>query len=794
MQSGEDRILLETSAHVVTTALFVMQVNLLQALTQFWMMAVISGCLGAIGNQISTNQAQNHRRFSNATSSQRQRRRHRNAGGDTPDGDNTAASYSRFSSDLQREESNIDQQRKCREAAEANGHRIDESFEFADEAVSGTKAQREGLDALVQAASLGAFKVLYLHSLSRLARESVITMPLLKKMVHVYGVRVISVSESIDTSRGNWEVIASIMSLMHERYIKELAANVFRGQEGAIHAGFSVGDFCFGYSSESVPGTESQRRGRNSKPRKQYVIDDVAACWVARIFDWFVTEKQSIRWITRKLNALKAPKDHRATTPEWHHQQVALLLANEKYVGVWLWGEMQNTRDPETGKIRQEPRSSEACEQYRLDMGHLRIIDDDTFQKAQQRLEENYQRYAKHRKSNGQLKGRPVGVEDNSPRHLLSGMVACASCGATFHVGGSGGKYLFCPKYKQGVCSCQSTLNRQRAERMILHEIGARILCSREWLEAVLKQTLESCRQRSQQHPAEIAAVETSLADVEQKIGRLIDRIESGLDDAGVSQRLAQRQRERRELLKSLERLQRLDMKPTPQPTEEWVRNKLSRLGDVLSGASPSSAMALRDLIDGKIVVTEIRREGKKRGHLQGRLTISATAIASAFVETGDACGERSKVEKIVIDFVEENPIDGESETAKKLYDEGLLNVEIADRLNCSKSKVTKLMRHWFESRGLPMPDGRSRRSALPRKHQDPPQYQRISEEVKRIADTGLLLEEIAEQLDCDRNTVTSSLRFWYTSRGQIPPDGRTRRKSLNRKSRSTRSPESPPD
>ncbi|RMD58946.1 recombinase family protein, partial [Candidatus Parcubacteria bacterium] len=161
-----------------------------------------------------------------------------------------AASYSRFSSDLQRDESNVDQQRRCREAAAENGHHIPSELEFADEAVSGTKRHRRGLDALLEAAENGRFEALYLYSLSRLARESVITMPLLKRLVYTYRIRVISVTEGIDTARDAWEVIATVMSLVHERYVKELAANVLRGQEGVILEGLCVGDYAFAYSSE----------------------------------------------------------------------------------------------------------------------------------------------------------------------------------------------------------------------------------------------------------------------------------------------------------------------------------------------------------------------------------------------------------------------------------------------------------------------------------------------------------------------------------------------------------------
>jgi Resolvase, N terminal domain len=102
-----------------------------------------------------------------------------------PDPSDIAASYSRFSSDLQDAASIGQQQHKCREKADANGHVIPTDLEFADEAVSGTKRDRKGLNALFQAAREGRFKILYFESLSRLARESVLTMPMLKELVYV---------------------------------------------------------------------------------------------------------------------------------------------------------------------------------------------------------------------------------------------------------------------------------------------------------------------------------------------------------------------------------------------------------------------------------------------------------------------------------------------------------------------------------------------------------------------------------------------------------------------------------
>ena len=58
-----------------------------------------------------------------------------------------------------------------------------------------------------------------------------ISLPLLKHLVYNLGVRVISVTDGIDSDNTAWELIAHIMSIISEQYVRDLAANVFRGQE-----------------------------------------------------------------------------------------------------------------------------------------------------------------------------------------------------------------------------------------------------------------------------------------------------------------------------------------------------------------------------------------------------------------------------------------------------------------------------------------------------------------------------------------------------------------------------------
>ena len=384
------------------------------------------------------------------------------------------------------------------------------------------------------AARAGRFQVLYFYNLSRLARESVIVMPTLKTLVYNYGIRIISTSEGLDSERQGWDLLAAVLAIVSEQYIKDLAKSVFRGQEGAVLAGYAVGDHCFGYTSVPIPGSEVVRRGRDPKPRKTYIVDPETAIWVVRIFDWFVRERQPLRWIAQELNRLGAPKDHRASSPRWGHQHIPRLLSNRKYIGDWQWGRQKNVRDPNTGKVSQRPRTPEECEAWRRHLPELALVDQESFDLAQQYLQANRATHAGTRKRNGQLAGSAPGSNRKSPRHLLAGVVQCGHCGANFVAGGTGGKYLCCPGWQGGTCSCKTQLNRHLAEELILAEIGRRVLADTAWTRAVLVEATAAFEHDQDRVPAELAAAEKSLVDVTHRISSLLDLTRIGPDECRV--------------------------------------------------------------------------------------------------------------------------------------------------------------------------------------------------------------------------------------------------------------------
>lgn len=673
------------------------------------MLLVVCGCLASVGSRFSTLSAHPDLPPPAAGSTLTPRARARRRDDGDPTGGEVAASYARYSSDQQDASSIDQQQRKCRDNAAANGHDLRPELEFADEAVSGTRPDRAGLQAMLAAARDRRFGVLYFESLSRLAREFVLTVPMLKELVYVHKVRVISTSEGVDSAQAGWELMAIFRSWMHGEFLAALRAAVLRGQEDAVLNDYSVGDWCLGYASEPVLGSMAGRRGRNAKPRKRVVVREDHARWVRQVFDWFVAERRSLVWIARELTRQGAPKDHRSTTPEWRPEYVAGLLRNRKYVGVWPWGVRTNVRNPLTGQVRQENRPPAEAARYERERPHLRLVDDDTFFKAQGLLDENEAKVRAVRGSDGRLRGWTKNLRQ--PCHLLQGLITCGACGSGFRVAGADGKYLGCGGYRTGKCSVRTKLRRDRAGRLILGVVGDRILRNAVWHREVLEEARSTWEARRAACPDELTEVIRRLAVVEQRIARLVDAVEAGEAGPEVHDRLAARRRERDELVGRKKFLEREASGTTAPPTADWVAERIGALGEVLSGTDPAAAVALRDLL-GPVVVTEAGADGRKRRFLRGTFTLRAAPAFAAAGPPPDASAAPAG-EAVTVDFADPPPWAAVADRVKELYDAGVRYADVAARLGCPRSWPAKALAYWHRERGLTPPDGRATRDRL---------------------------------------------------------------------------------
>jgi site-specific DNA recombinase len=691
--------------------------------------------------------------------------------------DSGNASYSRFSSDLQTDRSISDQQRKCRDGAARQGLIISPALEFKDEAVSGAKHVREGFDGMLRAARNGQIQTLTIEGLSRLARDSVLTMQTLRELVYVHKIRFISIDDGIDTSRGDsWELVAAIMGVQNEQYLKVLSKNVFRGQEGVVLDGLCVGDYCFGFSSIPVPGSEAQSKGRNKNPKMTYVINLSETEWVALIFFWFVHEGRKLRWIARELNRRGAPKDHRSSTPNWTSANVSSVLKNRKYIGIWPWGNRVNVRDPMTGKTHQEERPSEDTERWLRHFPELRLIDDETFSKAQQLLAQLRDAHAGNRDDQGWLLGSSERSSKSHPRHLLAGLIECQHCGRRLYVGGPNGKYLICRGYAMGVCPCMTQLRRDLAEELILRAIGDRILSNAERVTLALQGVRAEWDRLQRELPNQRKTADVALADVERRIARLVDQCEEQ-EVPELAARLKERRAERDALQTELRRLQEDGQRLAEPPTAAWVEKGLADLRGVLQVGGPAAAHALRDLVGGTIVVTEIRHPGRKRHYLRGRLVMRLRALSTTLRASGNDVGglEDGPEEVVEIDFRRIQRYEELAEPAKVLWDLGLENEEIGQQLGCGRALVTRALDHWYLQRGETPPDGRSCRKRLKGRRK----AETLQAQIMELWHADVLVQDIAKQLDCCMEIVHEAVTAWHQECGLPVPDGRARRREI---------------
>jgi hypothetical protein len=212
-------------------------------------------------------------------------------------------------------------------------------------------------------------------------------------------------------------------------------------------------------------------------------------------------------------------------------------------------------------------------------------------------------------------------------------------------------------------------------------------------------------------------------------------------------------------------------------PKREWIEEKLGHIHHVLKSGGPAAAHALRALVGGKIVVTEVRRLGKKRHFLRGQLELrmGAVALAAGVHVDADASPQPALIDKIEIDFREPERYEAMADEVKELWDKGLTDKEICQKLRCSRALVLRALKFWHEQRGLSRPDGRNCRKRLKGRRKAEQQQQ----EIMALYDQDLPVGKIAGQLGCCVEIVRECVEQWYRTQGLAVPDGRARRREI---------------
>ena len=247
-----------------------------------------------------------------------------------------AATYSRFSTDLQREASIPDQNRSCATEIDRQGWQAGPVF--SDRALSGSITLRPGYQKLLDGVRRRAFDIITAEALERLSRDTE-DLAALYKRCQFAGIRIYTLAEG-------WinELHVGLKGTMSAMFLKELADKTRRGLRGRVAAGASAGGLSYGY--DVVPVPEGEDRGVRA-------VNPLEAAVVVRIHTDYANGI-SPKSIAAALNSEGVPsprgKGWSQSTINGNRRRGTGILNNELYVGFLVWNRLSYVKDPETDK------------------------------------------------------------------------------------------------------------------------------------------------------------------------------------------------------------------------------------------------------------------------------------------------------------------------------------------------------------------------------------------------------------------------------------------------------------
>ena len=240
--------------------------------------------------------------------------------------------YSRYSSHSQKDLSIEQQIAKNEELAREYGIRLVEHY--CDRAVTGRTDKRKDFQRMMRDAAKGKFKYVIAWKSNRMGRNMLEALVNEAKLQEL-GVRVLYVEEDFDDTAAGRFAARSMMNV-NQFYSENMAEDIKRGLEdnaskckvnGALGLGFKKGE-----------------DGR-------YALDEPKAAIVREIF----VRVASLEPFVDIINDLNARGIKTSTGKAWNRSSFHRMLANERYRGVYIWGDIAHRR-----------RRAENCERRAL--------------------------------------------------------------------------------------------------------------------------------------------------------------------------------------------------------------------------------------------------------------------------------------------------------------------------------------------------------------------------------------------------------------------------------------------
>lgn len=306
-----------------------------------------------------------------------------------------AVAYCRVSTNVKDQLNSLETQREFFKAyAEKAGYRL--LRVYSDKGRSGTQtAKRDDFNSMMRDARSGAFQVVLVKDISRLARNTVDLLQCCREL-RGYGVEVQFVGYQMN-NLGNSEFLLTLYAAIAQEESCNTSQRIKFSKKHNAENG-RVPNLVYGYQ-------------KIKDELFQLQIDPTESGIVRDIFKQYTENGDGTLKIAQRLNAAGV-KTKRGKA--WTQNAVARVLCHRLYIGDVVGGKEEIVNFPNSKRVKKQE-----SEWIVTHNESLRILDDDTFLKAQEILKARSDAFRTENKR-------------HSNAHLFSTLIRCKECGWSF--------------------------------------------------------------------------------------------------------------------------------------------------------------------------------------------------------------------------------------------------------------------------------------------------------------------------------------------------------------------------
>ena len=543
------------------------------------------------------------------------------------------ALYARYSSENQREASIDDQFRNCEQYAARQGWAI--THRYADKALSGSTHERPRYQQMLKDAQAKLFDVLLVDDFSRLSRDQIETEHARRRFIH-WGVRLIGVTDGIDTAAKGHKMLSGFRSIVNEFYLDDLREKTTRGMIGQALKGFHCGGRAYGYKLvRELDSTQTDPYGQPDQTGTRLEIIPEQAQWVVWIFERYADGWSPLK-IVEELNRQQIPppgaayRRRSSRRPSWcasalhgDFQQGTGLLNNPLYMGQRIWYRSRYEKDPDTKRVKRIAR--DRSEWIVTPLPELRIVSDRLWEQVKARQQQVREQHL-HIQS-GQTKTHA----GRGPKYLFSGLLLCGQCGSKFVIADpmryacSGWLYR-----GQSVCANTIKVSRSLVESRLLASLKDDLF-TEEGVALFKQETARLLAEQRRATTPALAAIKRQLAQIQEQIAHMVTAIKSGFRSETLKQDLEMAEREKARL-------------------HEMLASDVKRM-EKITGVLPNATQRFKRMLDEFATVTQ-PQVNKARSILKElvgqRITLHPSADGRERFLTAELAGDYAGLIRLV--------------------------------------------------------------------------------------------------------------------------------------------------